>query len=269
MAGCPSGSCGIHGVVFMGRLRGIMVMLSTAFGVLVFGGTGYLCGFFGRSRRVMAWVARNWSRSALLFTGARITVEGRERLEAGRAYFLVGNHQSALDIPIVMLAMHGDVRFTAKESLFKTPIFGQVMRHYGYVPIDRSNARKALRALEAAVERMQDDPISFAVFPEGTRSTDGRLLPFRKGALKIAKLSGMPVVPFAIDGAWRVNNRMRKDIRPGPIRLVLHEPIPVEQLACMDSSQLHDRIVGMITDTLGESPAEASTAPKLPETTSA
>jgi len=252
----------------MGRLRAIAVMVSSAFGVSVFGTIGYVCGFFTRSRRVMAWVARNWSRCALLPTGARITVEGRERLTPGTAYFLIGNHQSALDIPMVMLAMNGDVRFMAKDSLFKFPIFGQVMRQYGYVPIDRSSPRNALRALEAAVERMRDDPISFAVFPEGTRTVDGALLPFRKGALKIAKRSGMPVVPFTIDGAWRVNNRMRKDIRPGPIRLVLHEPIPTERLARLDASQLHELIVGTIADALGQRPAVSPETTGLPEITS-
>ncbi len=236
----------------MGRIRAVIVLIGAIFGTTVFGGMGVLLGLFFRSRRVMAWVARNWSRSMLIPAGAKLTFEGRERLDPAQSYFLVGNHQSALDIPIMMTAFAGDVRFMAKNSLFRIPILGRIMHQYGYVPIDRTSARTTLRAVQAALARMKDDPISFAVFPEGTRTTDGRLLPFRKGAMKIALLSGMPIVPFTIDGAWRVNNRSRFAIEPGPIRVVFHEPIPVEKLATMDSTQLHDQIADTIARELGQ-----------------
>jgi len=236
----------------MGKIRAIIVLVGAIVGTTVFGGTGMILGLFFRSRRVMAWVARNWSRSMLIPAGAKLTFEGRERLDPTQSYFLVGNHQSALDIPIMMTAFAGDVRFMAKDSLFTIPILGQVMYQYGYIPIDRKSARTTIRALQAALARMKDDPISFAVFPEGTRTTDGRLLPFRMGAMKIAMLSGMPIVPFTIDGAWRVNNRARWAIEPGTIRVVFHEPIPVEKLATMDSAQLHDQIAGTIARELGQ-----------------
>jgi len=236
-------------------------------GTTIFGGIAMILGLFFRSRRVMAWVARNWSRSMLIPAGARLAFEGRERLDPTRSYFLVGNHQSALDIPIIMMAFAGDVRFMAKDSLFRIPILGRVMYQYGYVPIDRKSARTTIRALQAALARMKDDPISFTVFPEGTRTTDGRLLPFRMGAMKIALLSGMPIVPFTIDGAWRVNNRARRSIEPGTIRVVFHEPIPVETLATMDSAQLHDRIAGTIARELGQAVEHEPTREPLPAET--
>ncbi len=236
----------------MGKIRAIIVLICAILGTTIFGGTAMILGLFFRSRRVMAWVARNWSRSMLIPAGAKLTFEGRERLDPDRSYFLLGNHQSALDIPIMMTAFAGEVRFMAKDSLFRIPILGRVMRQYGYVPIDRRSARTTIRALQAALARMKDDPISVTVFPEGTRTIDGRLLPFRKGAMKIALLSGMPIVPFTIDGAWRVNNRARLAIEPGPIRVVFHEPIPVEKLATMDSAQLHDQIADTIARELGQ-----------------
>lgn len=202
-------------------------------------------------------------------TGARVIVEGRDRLDSDRSYYFVGNHQSALDIPILMLATGGDLRFMAKDTLFKLPVMGPAMRRCGYVPIDRSNARHTFRALQAALARMKDDPVSFAVFPEGTRTSDGRLLPFRRGALKIGLLSGMPVVPFTIDGAWRVNDRSRFDIRPGPIRIVFHDPISVQKLAEMDSTQLQKVVMRTIAQELGETLEWEPPAPSLSEAKSA
>lgn len=202
-------------------------------------------------------------------TGARVIVEGRDRLDSDRSYYFVGNHQSALDIPILMLATGGDLRFMAKDTLFKLPVMGPAMRRCGYVPIDRSNARHTFRALQAALARMKGDPVSFAVFPEGTRTSDGRLLPFRRGALKIGLLSGMPVVPFTIDGAWRVNDRSRFDIRPGPIRIVFHDPISVQKLAEMDSTQLQKVVMRTIAQELGETLEWEPPAPSLSEAKSA
>jgi len=251
----------------MHHIRAVIVLIGAIFGTTVFGGIGMILGLFFRSRRVMAWVARNWSRSMLIPSGAKLIFEGRDRLDPDQSYFLVGNHQSALDIPILMMAFDGDIRFMAKDSLFRIPILGRVMHQYGYIPIDRKSARTTIRALQAALARMKDDPISFAVFPEGTRTTDGRLLPFRKGAMKIALLSGMPIVPFTIDGAWRVNNRARMAVVPGPIRVVFHEPIPVEVLATMDSAELQGRVAETIARELGQTLESAGTGEtKLPET---
>ncbi len=248
----------------MARLRGIIVFLGAILGTGIYCGVALVICVFCRLRAVIAWISRNWARFMLFPTGIRLTIEGRDRLEPGKPYYFVGNHQSAIDIPIIMLATGGDVRFMAKDTLFKLPVMGSAMHRCGYVPIDRDDARSTSRALRRALERMKNDPVSFAMFPEGTRTYDGRLLPFRKGALKIGLLSGMPVVPFTIDGAWRVNDRARFEIKPGPVRVVFHEPIPVEKLAELNSTQLRDIVVEAIAHELGETLELEPTAQPTP-----
>jgi 1-acyl-sn-glycerol-3-phosphate acyltransferase len=213
----------------------------------------FFAGLVYPSRRFMAWVARVWARLMLAISGVRLTIEGTERLIPGQSYFFVGNHQSALDIPIIIYALRGDVRFLAKESLFHIPIFGWVLARYGFVPIDRSDARKSRLRLQSMVQRVRRSPISFAVFPEGTRSRDGRLLAFRKGALKICIRSGMPVVPFSIDGALYVHHR--DDFfraKPGPVRLVFGNPISSEEGALRSPTELHDHVRTVIAGQLGQ-----------------
>lgn len=213
-------------------------------GVLVFLGIPLVLTAMVRpSRRFLAWTARFWARNILRICGAKLLVQGQSNFSDGRARFFVGNHQSALDIPVLMAALNGEVRFMAKDSLFRIPVLGWIMSRYDFVPVDRSNARRAHQALERMVERVRKDPISYAVFPEGTRSRDGGLLPFRRGTIKICQRSGLPVVPFAINGALAVHHR--DDLfraKPGPIRLTFGRPIPAEEVSTMSANDLYERV---------------------------
>jgi 1-acyl-sn-glycerol-3-phosphate acyltransferase len=221
----------------------------------------YLAGWVYPSRRLLAAAGRLWARMMLWISGVRLTMEGRERISNGRPHFFVGNHQSDLDIPILVLALKGDVRFLAKHTLFRIPIFGWVMRRYGFVAIDRRNARRAKEALERMLAQLRRNPISFAVFPEGTRSRNRQLLPFRKGTMKVVRRSGLPVVPFSIDGAVDVHHRDELRARPGPIRLTFGDPIPAEEVARMSPTELHDRVRRVIERQLGLEPVLPAARP--------
>ncbi|MGB2986736.1 MAG: lysophospholipid acyltransferase family protein [Phycisphaerae bacterium] len=212
-----------------------------------------LAGFVYPSRRLIAWSSSLWARVMLAICGVRLTVEGQEHLRDGKPKFFMGNHQSALDIPIVVLALKGDVRFMAKNTLFRSPVFGWILGRYGYVPVDRSHARVTLESLNRALDRLRRRPISLAVFPEGTRSADGRLLPFRKGTMKICRRAGLPAVPFSIDGSYVVNPRSWLRAYPGPVRLTFGEPIPAGEVAAMSTIELHDRVRQTIARQLGRS----------------
>ena len=199
-------------------------------------------GLVTRSRNHLAFWTTSWSRTILLLSGVLLTVEGAEKANAQGPCFFVGNHPGALDIPVLFAALRGRVRFLAKKSLFKIPLFGWVLNWYGFVPIDRGRPRVTLRSLERLVEELRRHPESFATFPEGTRSPDGKLLPFRKGSLKICREAGMPVVPFAIEGTNRVYTRGRIRITPGPVRISFGEPIDAAAVAAMSTQELHDRV---------------------------
>jgi len=221
--------------------------------MLVQGLPVFLLGVIYPSRKIVAWAARTWAHSMLGISGARLTIEGAAGLDDGRPRFFVGNHQSALDIPIIVAALGGDVRFMAKKSLFYIPIFGWVLSRYGFVPVDRTNARKAHGKLEQMIERLRKSPISFAAFPEGTRSRDGSLQPFRKGTLKICQRSGLPVVPFSIEGTLVVHHRDAFfHAYPGPVRLKFGKPITAEEIAEMAPGELYDRVRMTVARQLGQ-----------------
>lgn len=230
----------------------VMVVLVILLGVPLF-----LLGLVYPSQRAMALATSIWARSILLFAGVKLKVVGRERIANGTARFYFGNHQSALDIPIVIAGLNGHVRFMAKDSLFRIPLFGWVIRRYGYAPIDRSNPRNTHRTLQEMLDRVRRQPMSLAVFPEGTRSRSPRMGPFRRGTIKVAQRSGLPVVPFAIDGSIYVHHRERFVATPGPVTLTFGEPIAAEEVAAMTQAALHDRIRATIAGQLGQ--------PELPE----
>ena len=240
-------------VVSQGMIRAYLAIFVWGLMLIVLGIPVLLVGFIYSSRRLMVWSAALWARTMLTICGVRLAMEGTEHIQNAGAKFFLGNHQSALDIPIIILALKGDVRFIAKSTLFRFPIFGWILLRYGYVPVDRTRARVALRSLDRMLQRIQLNPISLAVFPEGTRSYDGRLLPFRKGTMKICRRAGLPVVPFAIDGSYKVNPRDRLRAYSGPVRLSFGRPIPADEVAAMTPSELHDRIRETVAQLLGQS----------------
>jgi len=224
-------------------IRTIATILATTILGLVVSACGLLIAIVvWRPRRYASWGAKFWANGIMYAAGVRVAIDGMDRLPPDEAVFLVGNHQSAMDIPILLQAFRGKVRFMAKKSLFWVPIWGWWLYVAGFVPINRSNARAAHRSLERMLAFLRRNPISFVVFPEGTRSANGRLLPFRKGAMKICRRSGLSVVPFSIDGSLAVLARGHYRVRPGTVRLRLSTPIPAEEVAAMSSDELHDRV---------------------------
>jgi 1-acyl-sn-glycerol-3-phosphate acyltransferase len=225
----------------------LMSLVVIAVGVPIF-----VVGIVYPWRRLCDWGAALWSRTILHAAGVELHVEGREVLLDGTPRFFMGNHQSALDIPILLAVLDGHVRFMAKDTLFKIPLFGWILHRYGFAPIARTNARVTLRSLERMLEELRRDPISMAVFPEGTRSRDGRLLPFRRGTMKVGQRSGLPIVPFSIDGSIAVHHRDHFAAHPGKVRIVFAPPIPAEQAASMTAAELHAYVVSTIARQLGQ-----------------
>jgi len=183
-----------------------------------------------------------WARGILLLAGVRVIVEGERLPPIGRPSFFVGNHQSAMDIPVLLYVLSARARFMAKDSLFRVPVFGYLIRRFGFVPVDRRNVRKTHESVDAMLQFLRRNPVSIVVFPEGTRSVEGKLLPFRKGALKICQRAGLGVVPFAISGSAAVHRRGRFRIDPGVVRVRFAPLIPETEVNAMSVGALHDRV---------------------------
>ena len=179
--------------------------------------------FFESSGRLAHWCARTWSRLILLTTGVDVEVTGLERLERNRAYVFVANHQSIYDIPIIFWSLPYQIRIIAKASLGRFPFLGWHLRRTGHILVDRRHPDRA--AIFGRASKLMKEGLSLIVFPEGTRSRDGRVAPFKGGSFYLALGAGLPVVPISIVGSRRVMLKGRLATYPGRVKLVVHEPI--------------------------------------------
>lgn len=184
--------------------------------------------------------ARMWSRLILRTTGVDVDVEGLERLVPGRTYVFVSNHQSIYDIPILFWSLPYQLRIIAKESLGHFPFLGWHLRRTGHMLVNRARPDRA--SIFAWASALTSNGLSLIVFPEGTRSPDGRVDRFKGGSFFLALEAGLPVVPLSVVGSRHVMLKGRLATYPGRVRLVVHEPIDTATLAGVDPKTFAERI---------------------------
>lgn len=172
----------------------------------------------------LRFAREHWAPGMLRLSGADLLVEGSPGAVADRPAIYVMNHQSSLDIPAAFAVLPVDLRFIAKHTLRKVPFLGWYMSWTGMVFVDRSNSTQAVNSLTAAADRLRGG-ISLLAYPEGTRSRDGRILPFKKGPFVLALQAGVPIVPIAIEGSMRCMPAHLRPFRPGIVRIAIGTPI--------------------------------------------
>ncbi len=196
---------------------------------VVLGAVAVVAGMVDRRRRWCHRLVPLWSRIVLAAAGVRVRVEGEERLRPSRAPVLVANHQSNLDIPVLGAVLPADTLWLAKRELFSVPVFGQAIRALGMIPVDRADPDAAKDAIGQAARRVAaGSPV--VLFPEGTRSPDGRLRPFKPGFLYLAEAGGAPVVPVAVRGTSRLWPKGAWTPRPGTVRVTVLGPVAVARV---------------------------------------
>jgi 1-acyl-sn-glycerol-3-phosphate acyltransferase len=184
--------------------------------MLVVDVTGHLFMYFARV---------GWAPQVLGLGGVRVERRFADGIDWTRSYVVVANHQSQVDIPLLFAELPMPIRFLAKRSLFFIPVFGWSMWGARFIPVDRSSSRKSRRSIDKAAQKIRKGP-SLVVFPEGTRTYDGELQPFKSGAFVIAVKAGVPVLPVAICGSFGVLPRHTLSVKPSSVRLVVGSPIP-------------------------------------------
>lgn len=185
--------------------------------------SAFISTLFDSSGRAYAWHARLWARLALALNFVRVSVVGAEHLPDGPVIFM-SNHQSNFDILSLLAAMPRQFHWIAKKELFEIPLFGHSMRRGGYIPLDRGDGRKALQSLDVAAATIHNGK-SVVLFPEGTRTPDGNLLPFKRGGFVLARKAAVPVIPVTINGSGRINPAGQIRLYSGNISITLHPPI--------------------------------------------
>jgi 1-acyl-sn-glycerol-3-phosphate acyltransferase len=180
---------------------------------------------FDSSGRVYAWFARLWATLALALNRVTVTLSGTEHLPDGPLIFM-SNHQSNFDILALLKKMPRQIHWIAKKELFDIPVFGASMRKGGYIPLDRGDGRKALQSMDEAAAIIHAGKC-VVLFPEGTRSPDGHLLPFKRGGFILARKAAVPVISVTINGSGRINPANHIRLYSGNIHITLHPPLVV------------------------------------------
>lgn len=190
-------------------------------------------------------VHRTWSRFLLWLAGVDVVAEGLEHLRRDEAQVVVSNHQSLFDIFVLFATLPVSLRFVAKSELSRVPVFADAMRHAGHVFVDRERGFRALTSLEDAGRRMKRKGLTLCLFPEGTRSAEGRLGRFKPGAFVLAIDSRTPMVPVAVEGGGEILPRGRRRLEPRTVHVRCAEPVPLEGMSRADRHELaeHARVI--------------------------
>jgi 1-acyl-sn-glycerol-3-phosphate acyltransferase len=190
---------------------------------IVLGIASISSSFFDRRGHFAHNCARAWSWLILATTGVDVTVQGLERIVPGKTYVFVANHQSIYDIPCLFWSIPFQLRIIAKESLGKFPMLGPHLKRTGHMLVDRSKPDRA--GIFGWASRLTSNGLSLIVFPEGTRSRDGRMAKFKGGSIMLAMQAGLPIVPISVIGSRHVMKKGEVTTRPGHVTLIVHDPI--------------------------------------------
>lgn len=228
-------------VVWATACGNAMLVLAT----IVLGTLATLFGWLPPRGRVVYGLGRIWSRLILRASLTRLRARFEKPLEPGQGYIFMANHQSMYDIPAIMATTPGPGRFMAKASLFKIPIFGWSLRAGGFIPVDRHNRAAGQQTFRLAAKSLSAGD-SLIIFPEETRSRDGRLLPMKRGGFLLALKTGFPIVPVGIRGSGVVRGRGRSIVRPGTIEVFYGAPVDAGSFGLTGRKELVSTVRGQI-----------------------
>jgi 1-acyl-sn-glycerol-3-phosphate acyltransferase len=209
-----------------------------SFGALII----LLIGIF-RAGTVFEAGVKGLCRSLVWICGIRVSVSGRENYQPGRQYILMMNHVNLLDGFVFYRSFPGRARGIEEESHFGWPVYGWVIRRMGQIPVSRKSGIRAMESLRraAALIRQKSD-YSFMVLPEGTRTRDGKLGPFKKGGFLLALETGLDILPMVQKGAYHINRRQSLLIRPGRVEYIIEKPVPTTGYAKENINELMNKV---------------------------
>jgi 1-acyl-sn-glycerol-3-phosphate acyltransferase len=235
----------------MRRLRGLLIadpaiVLATIF----FGTISLIVSFFDSTGAVQIQVARAWARTLLGVSGIRVRVEGLGQIDPAGSYVFISNHLSYMDTPVALANVPVQFRFLAKRGLFQIPFLGTHLSRAGHIPVPREDPRAAVKTMQLAAEAIQKKKISLLIFPEGGRSHDGVLRPFKEGGAYIAIRAGVPVVPMVLIGTRDLLPYGGGVVLSGEVTLRILKPIETRELSLKDRAALTEQLRELIVEQL-------------------
>lgn len=245
-------------------IRAFFVTLITSAYILVLGPPVVIYALLTGNSDPVYRVGVLGAKMALWLAGVRMEVRGVEKIPRDRPVVFMANHQGNCDPP-ALLATLPPVLVVVKKEFFRVPILGRAMLARGFIPVDRKNREFAIAAVEQAVHSLKAGHC-FLVFPEGTRSPDGRLQPFKKGVFVMALKASAPIVPVSLSGSNKIMPKGQFVMRPGRVRLTVHDPVYTDGQRVEDRPAVMERVRRAILSGLAkeEWPSEGTTKSLVP-----
>lgn len=219
-------------------IRTILVVGTTFLYIFLVGGPAVLIAALTGRTRILYLVGRFGARMAFWMGGMTVEVHGREKADPARTYIYVVNHESIIDPVVVFTAIPHDAAALGKKEFFRLPVLGRACLMTGFIPVERQNPEQRVKAASEALEWIRDRGKSYIVFPEGTRSSDGRLRAFKKGAAIMAIGAKVEVLPIAVHGGYGLWPKGRWYFKPGHLQMHFLDPIPTAGMTQDDKDRL-------------------------------
>jgi 1-acyl-sn-glycerol-3-phosphate acyltransferase len=238
---------------FVYAVRSIIAYLLTILFILVGGPVGLFVGAVLRWKRGMYAIGHAGVGTALALCGIRYRVSGRENIPLDTAVVFCANHESNVDPPVLFQALHPLLHILYKAELRRVPLMRTVLDVGGFVAVDRTDRDQAMQSLEQGAASLRaGNP--FLIFPEGTRSRTGQLLPFKKGGFIMAIKAGAPIVPVAIAGGRDAMRKGSAFVRPVHVSVRIGRPVPTSGLSLDDRDELVKRVRAEVQNLLDQGP---------------
>jgi 1-acyl-sn-glycerol-3-phosphate acyltransferase len=228
-------------------IRTVFVWSCIVIATLILGFLAFLTYPLDRKGRVVHRYAKLWGKVALAANRVKVEMMGMEHLRREDSYIFMSNHQGSYDIFALLGYLPFQFKWLAKKELFSIPFFGWTMAAAGYIRIDREGTRETVGALNKAAQRIRDG-MSVVIFPEGSRSGDGSIQPFKKGGFTLAIKSGVPIVPVTITGSRDIMPRDRLTVSPGEIQIQIGHPIETQHYSLKDRNSLMEKVRKAISE---------------------
>ena len=222
-------------------MRIIWIYLNLIFWTLLFGLSSFFAILLTGNKENFKFFGEIWGKTLSFIFNIKLVVKGKHNLQ-NRNYVFASNHASLIDIPLLLIAVNRYTVFIAKSELSKIPIFKSILDRAGFIFVDRKNNDSAVKSMNNLMEDIKKIPRSVAIFPEGTRTSDGNLLPFKKGAAIFAINTDIPVIPVAISGTYSWSKKKLFDISQSVISFEFGEPITTENYSFDDRDYLTEII---------------------------
>ena len=230
-------------------IRAALIYLFIGIYVLIWAPAGLIWTVLTGDAALIFRLSRFCIRMTGWLFGIRVVVEGKEKINPGQTYVFLSNHQGNFDGPVLLHVTGRDLRALIKREMMRLPILSLIFRSIQFIPIERSNPKQAHSGIELGAKLLLEGK-SFFAFPEGTRSRDGRLGPFKKGVFIMAIKAQIPIIPITILNSREIQPPGQFGIRTGCIRVIIHDPIETEGMTMEERNLLVQRTREAIASSL-------------------